>query len=169
MKTPAVSFIAKSGTGKTTLIEKVITELKDRGFKVGAIKHDAHRFEIDYPGKDSHRFTSAGADTMLVCSSSKLAIVKQHDTAPEIETLINSYFTDVDIVITEGFKQSILPKIELQRSTHSTELLSRGKDYDGSLIALASDISHQLDVPVFELNDTNAICDFIIATFALDK
>ncbi|MCD6525421.1 MAG: molybdopterin-guanine dinucleotide biosynthesis protein B [Desulfuromonas sp.] len=169
MKTPAVSFIAKSGTGKTTLIEKVIAELKQRGFRVGAIKHDAHRFDIDHPGKDSHRLTSAGADTMLVSSSSKIAMVKQHDSAPAIETLIERYFNDVDIVLTEGYKRSELPKIELQRAEHSTTLLCRSKEYDGTLIAIVSDIPAQHHVPSFELNDTKAITNFIVSTFALNE
>jgi len=78
MHTPVVSFVAKSGTGKTTLLEKVIAELKQRGYRVGAIKHDAHRFDIDHPGKDSHRLTSAGADTMLISSPDKAsAALKQ--------------------------------------------------------------------------------------------
>ena len=72
---PAISFIAHSGTGKTTLLTAIIADLKERGYRVGVIKHDAHRFEIDHPGKDSHRFTTAGADSMLISSNSKLALV----------------------------------------------------------------------------------------------
>ncbi len=78
MTVKAVSFVAKSGTGKTTLLEKVIVRLKERGYRVGVIKHDAHRFDIDHPGKDSHRLTAAGADTMLISSPEKLALVKKH-------------------------------------------------------------------------------------------
>src|SRR5450631_1097407 len=91
----AVSFVAKSGTGKTTLLEKVIAELKSRGYRVGVIKHDAHRFDIDYPGKDSHRLTAAGADTMLITSPEKLALIKKHAESPPIEELIATYFNDV--------------------------------------------------------------------------
>lgn len=68
MNPPVVSIVAKSGTGKTTLLEKLIAEMKQRGFRVAAIKHDAHRFNIDHEGKDSWRLTAAGADTMLVTS-----------------------------------------------------------------------------------------------------
>ena len=71
---PAVSFIARSGTGKTTLVTQLIGELKERGYKVGALKHDAHQFEIDHPGKDSYRFTESGADSMLISSRSKAVI-----------------------------------------------------------------------------------------------
>src|SRR6266496_1541062 len=99
MTVKVVSFAAKSGTGKTTLLEKVITLLKERGYRVGAIKHDAHRFDIDYPGKDSHRFSAAGADTMLICSPEKLALVRKHDAPPTVKELLATYFTDVDIVL----------------------------------------------------------------------
>ena len=72
MEMRAVSFVAKSGTGKTTLLEKVIADLKGRGYRVGVIKHDAHRFDIDHPGKDSYRLTAAGADTMMISSPESL-------------------------------------------------------------------------------------------------
>ncbi|EAT15571.1 molybdopterin-guanine dinucleotide biosynthesis protein B [Desulfuromonas acetoxidans] len=169
MTIPAVSFIAKSGTGKTTLVEKIIAELKLRHFRVGAIKHDAHRFDIDHPGKDSHRFTAAGADTMLVCSSSKLALVKQHRQAPEISDLITTYFSDVDIVLTEGFKQSSMPKIEVFRHHYSTELICRGEKSDPSLIAVASDAPLEVDVPIFDLEEIRALTDFLITTFSLSR
>lgn len=71
-RVPAISFVARSGTGKTTLLEKVISIFKQRGYSIGVIKHDAHRFEINHPGKDSHRFTAAGAETVLITSQSKL-------------------------------------------------------------------------------------------------
>ncbi len=165
MNIPAVSFIAKSGTGKTTLVEKVIIELKKRGLRVGAIKHDAHKFDIDHPGKDSHRFTAAGADTMLICSSAKLALVKQHAEPPSIEELMETYFPDVDIILTEGFKKSGLPKIEVHRVEHSPTLLCQGEDYDGSLIAVVSDEALTLDVPVLDLNDASAVADFVVERF----
>jgi len=168
MNIPAVSFIARSGTGKTTLVEKLIRELKGRGLRVGAIKHDAHRFDIDHPGKDSHRFTSAGADTMLICSPAKLALVKQHAEPPAIEELIAAYFPDVDIVLTEGFKQSGLPKIEVYRTGLGQELLTRGGNHDPSLIAVAGDGPLSLDVPVLDLNDIRALADFLVERF-LDR
>jgi len=92
MTTKTVSFVATSGTGKTTLLEKVIAELKLRGYRIGVIKHDAHQFDIDHPGKDSHRLTAAGADTMLILSPDKLAVVKKHAEPPAIEELIATYF-----------------------------------------------------------------------------
>ncbi|MBA4423648.1 MAG: molybdopterin-guanine dinucleotide biosynthesis protein B [Syntrophus sp. (in: bacteria)] len=165
MTVKAVSFVAKSGTGKTTLLEKVIARLKERGYRVGAIKHDAHRFDIDHPGKDSHRLASAGADTMLISSPEKLALVKRHSASPPIEELLVTYFTDVDIVLTEGYKQGSLPKIELHRQERSATLICRGAEHDPTLLAVASDEPLKLDVPVLDLNDVGAVADFIEERF----
>lgn len=164
-KIKAVSFVAKSGTGKTTLLEKVIAELKRRGYTVGVIKHDAHRFDIDHPGKDSYRLTAAGADTTLISSPEKLALVKKHSASPPIEELIATYFADVDILVTEGFKKSGLPKIEVHRAERSPTLLCRGEENDPSLIAVASDEPLELDVPVLDLNDAGAVVSFLEERF----
>lgn len=167
MRIPAVSFVAKSGTGKTTLLEKVIVQLKERGFRLGVIKHDAHRFEIDHPGKDSYRLAAAGADTMLISSPEKLAMVKKHQTPPPVEELIATYFQDVDIVLTEGFKKSGMPKLELHRQERSATLICRGEQHDPTLIAVASDEPLDLDVPVLDLNDAAQVAQFLIEHFSL--
>ena len=165
MTVKAVSFVAKSGTGKTTMLEKVIARLKERGYRVGVVKHDAHRFDIDHPGKDSYRLTAAGADIMLISSPEKLAMVKKHAEAPSIEEILSTYFTDVDIVLTEGFKKSSMPKIELHRKERSATLLCRGEEFDPTLVAVASDERLELDVPVLDLNDPLQVADFIEKSF----
>ena len=161
MITKAVSFVAKSGTGKTTLLEKVIAELKQRGYRVGVIKHDAHRFEIDHPGKDSWRLTQAGADTMLVSSPEKLALIKKYADPPPVDELIATYFADVDVILTEGFKKSGLPKIEVHRRERSATLICRGEEHDPTLVAVASDSPLELDVPVLDLNNPAQVADFV--------
>jgi len=165
MTSKAVSFIARSGTGKTTLVEQVIRILKGRGYRVGALKHDAHRFDIDHPGKDSHRFTAAGADVMLISSPVKLAVVRQYDEAPPIEELLAGYFGGVDIVLTEGFKQSALPKIEVHRAACGNPLLTRGERHDPTLLAVVADVPLELDVPCLDLNDPEGVADFLVARF----
>jgi molybdopterin-guanine dinucleotide biosynthesis protein B/molybdopterin-guanine dinucleotide biosynthesis protein len=167
MKPAIVSVVAKSGTGKTTLLEKLIAELKRRGWRVGAVKHDAHRFDIDREGKDSWRLTQAGADTMLITSPEKIAMVKRHGDGqePPLAETIARYFGDVDIVLTEGFKKSAMPKIEVHRAERSATLLCRGEEHDSTLIAVASDERLELDVPVYDLNDAAGLCDFIEARF----
>jgi len=165
MTVKAVAFVAKSGSGKTTLLEKVISRLKDRGYRVGAIKHDAHRFDIDRPGKDSYRLTAAGADTMVISSPEKLALVKKLAVSPPVEDLLAAFFTDVDIVLVEGFKSSSLPKIEVHRKECSRDLLCRGKEHDPMLLAVASDEPLDLDVPRLDINDPDGVTDFIERNF----
>ena len=165
MTVKAVAFVAKSGTGKTTLLEKVIARLKDRGYRVGVIKHDAHRFDIDRPGKDSYRLTAAGADTMLISSPERLALVKKHAASPPVDDLLSLFFTDVDIVLTEGFKSSALPKIEVHRKERSATLLCRGEDHDPMLLAVASDEPLELDVPRLDIDDPDRVADFIERKF----
>lgn len=165
MPTRVVAFVAKSNTGKTTLLEKVIRELRKRGYRIGAIKHDAHSFDIDHPGKDSHRLAAAGADTMLITSPEKLALIRRHDRTPPLEELVETYFGDVDIVLTEGFKRSALPKIEIHRRERSQTLLCRGEEHDPHLLAVASDEPLDLDVPVLDINDPLQVADFVEQRF----
>lgn len=167
MTPPVISIVAKSGTGKTTLLEKLIAELKRRGYRVGAIKHDAHRFEIDHAGKDSWRLTRAGADTMLITSPEKLALVKHYPAAqePSLAESVAAYCADMDIVLTEGFKQSVMPKIEVHRQQCAPGLLCRTEQYDPALIAVASDSPLEIDVPLFDINDAAGLCDLIVARY----
>ena len=163
MAVQAVAFVARGKTGKTTLIERLLPELARRGYRVGAIKHDAHRFEIDTPGKDSHRLTSAGAETMLISSAEKLALVKRHPRPPSAEELLRTYFADMDLVLVEGFRMSGLPKIEIHRKERGDPLICRGERHDPALIAVASDGPIDVDVPVLDLNAPDRVADFIEA------
>lgn len=161
MTIKAVAFIARSGTGKTSLMELLLPILVGRRYRVGAIKHDAHRFNIDHPGKDSHRLTAAGAATMLITSSEKLALVKKHVKSPPVEELIDLYFRDMDLVLVEGFQKSGLPKIELFRKEKNDPLICRGEIDDPTLVAVASDASLEVDVPLLDLNAPDTIAEFI--------
>jgi len=167
MKPAVVSIVAKSGTGKTTLLEKLIAELKLRGWRVGAVKHDAHSFSIDHEGKDSWRLTQAGADTTLITSPAKVAMVRMNGEAgePPLAETIERYCDDLDIVLTEGFKRSAMPKIEVHRKARSATLLCRGEEHDPTLFAVASDEALTLDVPVYDLNDAPGLCDLIEGRF----
>lgn len=91
---PTVAFVAPSGTGKTTLVEAVIGVLRARGRRVGALKHDAHDFTIDHPGKDSHRFTRAGAATCIIASASQVAIVRKTEEAWSLERVLATAFDE---------------------------------------------------------------------------
>jgi molybdopterin-guanine dinucleotide biosynthesis protein len=166
---PAVSFVAKSGTGKTTLLEKIIAELSHRGYRVGTIKHDAHRFDIDHEGKDSWRLTRAGASPMVVSSAEKLALVHPNARGEmTLDEVIYRFMTDVDLVVTEGYKTGNLPKIEVHRSERSPELLCttrRGQVLDSRLIAVVSDEHLPLPVPCFPLEHPGSVCDFLEERF----
>ena len=133
---PAIAIVGNSGAGKTTLLERLIPALKRTGLRVGVVKHDAHRFDIDHPGKDSHRLTAAGADTMMIASSEKLAMVKRHSASPPIEELLERYFGDIDLVLVEGFRGSSLPKIEVHRKEFRRALICRGERNDPGLAAV---------------------------------
>ena len=167
--TPAISFVAKSGTGKTTLVIEVIAELKRRGYRVGAIKHDAHKFDIDHQGKDSYRMTAAGADTTLISSPAKHAVVVQHQTAPPIEELIARHFVHVDLVLAEGYKLTDLPKIEVHRPSHTESMICRGSRHDASLLAVATDSPLDVDVPCLDINNPVAVTDFILDSLSLTE
>lgn len=162
----AVSFVAKSGTGKTTLVAQVIRELSSRGYRVGAYKASQH-FDIDQPGKDSYRMTEAGAVLTMINSPGKLALIQSEPTKLDIEALLLRYFSEVDIVLVEGDKWGPLPKIEVCRCQKKETLLCR-ESVDSSYVAIASDCSidvADLDLPVLDLSSPLQVADFIVATF----
>ena len=160
MNRPRVmAFVAHSGTGKTTLVEALVALAFERGLRVGALKHDAHRFEIDRPGKDSHRFASAGAEVTIIASDEKMAMVRRHESCPAVDEIIARYADDLDLVLVEGWKTSNLPRIEIHRPSLGRPLLSVGHP---RLMAVASDAPLDVDVPVIGLNDPATVLDFIL-------
>ncbi len=161
MNVKAVSFVAWSGTGKTTLVEKVIRELKQRGYRVGAVKCDSHEFEIDIPGKDSYRMAAAGADSVLITSKSKLALIKKNDNLPDVGKILKTYFQDMDIVLVEGYKMSNLPKIEIHRKELGNPLIYRNGEMRLNLIAVVSDESLDVNVPLYDIEDIVGIAGLI--------
>jgi molybdopterin-guanine dinucleotide biosynthesis protein MobB len=109
--TPGIAIVGPSGSGKTTLITQLIKILTARGYRVGAIKHTHHDFEIDHPGKDSFVLKAAGASTVALVAPHKLAIVSDLSSELAVEGLLARYFEDVQLVLVEGFTHSALPKI----------------------------------------------------------
>ncbi len=159
MKKPLfVGFIGHSGSGKTTLIEKLITQFRHEGYRVGAIKHDAHRFEIDHPGKDSYRLKHAGAHRVVISSREKLAMVEERDKEATLDE-IKSMFNDCDIVFVEGYKLGDIPKIEVHRASTGHEyLVDKGIS---NVVLIASDERTQRPVEQIDINDTVSIAQFI--------
>jgi molybdopterin-guanine dinucleotide biosynthesis protein B len=157
-----VSIVGNSDAGKTTLLEKLVAELTARGYRVGTVKHDIHGFDIDHEGKDSWRHKQAGAHTVVISSPMKVAVVKDAETEETLDGLASKYFQDVDLILTEGYKKEDKPKIEIFRSrVHKTPLLG-GNEH---LAALVSDTRLDLGVPLFDLDDTAGLADFVERTF----
>ena len=159
-----VSIVGKKNTGKTTLIEKLIPELKARGYRIGTIKHDTHGFEIDHEGKDTWRHKNAGALSVVISSPRKLSLIKEVDQEARLDEIVEAFFNGLDIVITEGYKKADKPKIEVYRTaTHKTPLHAKGESE--SLIAVMSDVPLDLGVPNFDINDVVGLADFVVQRF----
>ena len=163
---PIVSIVAKSGTGKTTLIEKLIPALIKRGYRVGTIKHHGHGFEIDHEGKDSWRHKQAGAQVTVLASSHRVAVVEEVEKDHAIEELRDIYIRGVDIVLTEGFKKNRLPKIEVFRADLEADIISRG---DETLVAVVGDKVQDINVPWFSSQDIDGVVDLIESRFLAGK
>lgn len=165
MSIPIVSIIGKSKSGKTTLLEKLIAELKRRGYRVATIKHHAHPgFDIDKPGKDSWRHAQAGSDHVIVAAPDKLAsyrLLEREMTLDEIAADVQ----DVDIILTEGYKRAGKPALEIVRAANSTEILGD----ETQRFALAADIPLDLGVPCFDLDDAAGMVDLIEQRFLVEK
>lgn len=160
---PVVSFVGNSGVGKTTFLEKLIPVLKSRGYRLACIKHDVHKFVIDYPGKDSWRLTEAGSDIVLLSSSAKLAMIEQVQEERSLDDLVRMVSDRVDLVLTEGYRGAAALKIEVSRQAHSTTHTARLDD----LLAIVTDHHFDLDVPQFGLDDAVAVADFLVQRFAI--
>ena len=161
---PLLGFAAFSGTGKTTLLLKLLPVLKAKNLRIAVIKHAHHKFDVDKPGKDSYELRKAGATPMLISSSRRIAIMidKEEETEPDLEDLL-SYINPekVDLVLVEGFKQWAFPKIELHRPSTGKSLLFPD---DKNIIAIAHDetLSTQADIPVMDINNTEQIAEFVL-------
>ncbi|MCP3872279.1 MAG: molybdopterin-guanine dinucleotide biosynthesis protein B [Desulfobacteraceae bacterium] len=161
MDTKIITIVGKSNSGKTTLLEKLIALLTQRGYKVGSVKHAHDGFEMDKEGKDSWRHRKAGANSTLVISENKIAMIKD-DKTNYIEKM-GSYLSDMDIILAEGFKKQTLPKIEVFRveSVHKEPLCMD----DENLIAFVTDSDYKPSAPSFGLEDIQGIANFIELKF----
>ncbi len=166
-KVPLLGFIGHSNSGKTTILTALIAALNAQGLKVGAVKHHHRSFNIDHEGKDSHRFTLAGAQKTIITGPQQTALVEKTREQSSLDELAVNYLQDLDLILVEGFKKSSIPKIEVQRQALDLPLLSRGEHHDSNLIAVISDDPQSLDVPLFEPQDIAAINIFICKYFTL--
>ena len=151
--------------GKTGLMERLVTEITGRGVSVSTVKHAHHSFDVDHPGKDSHRHRIAGAREVLLASRNRVALMQELRDAPEppLSDLL-ARLSPVDLVLIEGYKRDTHPKVEAHRAVTGNPLIAPG---DPTVRAVASDTPMTLDRPVFDLDDTVAIADFILAEVGL--
>ncbi len=161
---PLVGFVAFSGTGKTTLLKQLIPLLKDQDLKIGLIKHAHHHFDIDIPGKDSYELRKAGADQVLVASQQRWAMItetpEQEGDPTLTDMLAHLDQSELDLILVEGFKHVAFPKLELHRPALGHPLLFPD---DPDILAIATDavLSQETTLPVLDLNQPEAIANFI--------
>lgn len=164
-----VGFAGYSGSGKTTLVEQLIPVLKMRGLRVSVVKHAHHSFDIDHPGKDTHRHREAGAFEVVVASSHRFALMREFEQPSDmtVHQMIAELYDGVDWVLVEGFKDSNLLKIEVWRAP-TTDYPGKPARYmdDDFIVAIATDAPEQLphatQRPVLDLNDPEAVADYLV-------
>ena len=153
-------------SGKTGLMERLITEFTARGLSVSSIKHAHHSFDIDHPGRDSYRRRDAGARQVLLASRNRWALMHElrNEDEPSLGDLLKQLLP-VDLVLIEGYKRDRHPKIEAHRKETGQPLIA---PEDETIVAVASNTSVAIDRPVLDLNDTASIANFIAQHLELD-
>jgi molybdopterin-guanine dinucleotide biosynthesis protein MobB len=157
---PIISIVGESKSGKTTLIERLISELKSRGYRVATIKHSVHRLGFDKPGKDSWRHLQAGSSATAIVSPDKVVLIKPVTGEPDLNEIARLVGEDFDIILTEGFKQGSVPKLEIHRKA-AGPLLNRVNN----LIAIATDEPLETSTKQLPLNDIKTLADFLESVF----
>ena len=155
---PIVSIVGTSDCGKTTLIEQLLPRLIRKGYRVATVKHDVHGFEIDREGKDSWRHKRAGASTVVLSSPERIAVIRDVEKELTLEEIRNVCVQDVDLIVTEGYKRSAFPKIEVNLTRDSEELLCK---IDDNLVAVVSNRTPCLDVPFFRADEIERLADWL--------
>ncbi len=154
---PVFSVVgSRADVGKTTILCKIIKELKKRGYRVGTIKHYEGDFEIDRPGKDTWKHAKAGSDVVVISSKTKMAKIERPDTEYKLDDVIRD-IKNVDIIITEGYRTENKPKLEVARKEISEELYSKQEE----LFCIVADFSFENEIPQFGFDDTDKIVDLI--------
>lgn len=163
---PVFGLSARSGTGKTTLLTRLLPVFRQRGLRVAVIKHAHHNFDPDTPGKDSYRIRQAGATQTVVASRQRMVLFRDFAEArpePCLQTVLDTLDADeTDLVLVEGFRHEAFAKIELCRPVLGRPLLC---EEDTHVIAVASDapVAVPRNLPLLDLNRAAAIVDFLLA------
>lgn len=153
---PIVSVVGKSKSGKTTLIEKLIRELRLRGYRVATIKHVSHDMDFDKPGKDSWRHLQAGSEATAISSRDKIVLIKAVSPTATLSEIARLFGEDYDIILTEGFKRDKAPKIEVHRREVGPPLGAVSK-----LVAIVTDESLKTKTRQFSPQDIKGLADLL--------
>ncbi len=151
-----VSIIGISKSGKTTLIEKLVVELKSRGYRVATVKHTPHGATFDEPDKDSWRHLQAGSETTVISSKDKIMLIKPVASDITLDEIVKLFGEEFDIILAEGFKQGNAPKIEVHRKETGPPLSDIKK-----LIAIATNEPLETKTRQFSLDDIRGLSDFV--------
>ena len=154
---PVVCIVGRSNVGKTTLVAKLVSEFKRRGYRVATLKHSPQGFELDQAKKDSWRHVDAGSDAVVISSARQLALLRSQDHDAPLEELLDLIGEDYDIVLAEGFKKARAPKIEVYRKGSTSGLTCPPEE----LIAVVGDLPVDASIPHFSSDDISLIADLI--------
>lgn len=154
---PVISFVGRSGAGKTTFMEKLIAELTGRKIRVGVIKHDSHGFDIDHPGKDTWRHSKAGAQTVCIASREKFAMICKTEQEMRLSEIVDR-IRDVDVILVEGYRDQGYRLIEVFRQQSGIAALGRSPN----LFAVASDTLVYPELPHYDVNDARTLADALV-------
>ena len=160
---PLLAFAASSGTGKTTLLKRVIPLLNERGIRPGLIKHTHHDMDVDKPGKDSYELRKAGAAQTIVASQKRWALMTETPDENQLDLYYLASRMDessLDVILVEGFKHESVPKILLYRE--GTSLNAGDLAIDSHVIAIASDVNLRTILPILDINHPEQVADFIV-------
>ena len=157
--------VGYKNAGKTGLMERLVIEIVSRGLSVSTVKHAHHSFDVDQPGKDSYRHREAGASQTILSSANRWALMTElrSSAEPSLQDLLDQ-LAPVDLVLVEGYKRDKHPKIEAYRQETGHPLICEN---DPTVRAVAADCELDCGVPRFDLDDTKAIAEFILADLGL--
>ena len=159
-------IVGWKNSGKTTLVEKLVGEISRRGYSVSTIKHAHHRFDVDHPGKDSYRHRAAGAQEVLLASSVRWALMHEMkgDAEPSLAELL-SRLSPVDLVLVEGFKSEVMPKLEVR--ANPTDQKTKPEAISDVIALATTGPVGVANIPVMDVNDVATIADFILSASGL--
>jgi molybdopterin-guanine dinucleotide biosynthesis protein B len=157
---PIVSVAGRPKVGKTTFLVKLIAELEQRGYRIGIIKHSVHAFAVDKEGKDTWKHMQAGASAVAFVSPHHLSLIRRVEREVDLDRAA-AMLGDVDLILTEGYKQAHKPKIEVSRRELGCDLVCRHQE----IVAVVSDHPIELNVPRFDLDDAKGVALLIEERF----